>query len=98
MEEIYAALLLDSTGQKVDEAGLKKILEAAGQKPEGARLKALVASLDGVDIKEVIKQAAFAPVAAAVPAQATESKEEKKEDNAEEKAEEAAAGLGSLFG
>jgi len=100
MEEIYAALLLDSAGKKVDEAGLKKILEAAGQKPNEAKLKALVASLEGINIKEAIKSAAFAPAPVAGHAAETkaEKKEEKEEEKAEAKAEEAAAGLSSLFG
>ena len=100
MEYIYSALLLHGAGQKIDEAGLKKVMEAAGSKPEAARIKALVSSLDGVNIEEAIAQAAL-PSAAAAPApeeKAEENKEEKKAEEDEKKAEEAAAGLGSLFG
>ncbi len=102
METVYAALLLHSAGKKVDEAGVKKVLDAAGAKAEAAQVKALVASLDGVDIDDAIKQTAIAATAApaAAPAQAAEGeakKEEKKEDKAK-KQEEAAAGLSSLFG
>ena len=102
METVYAALLLHSAGKKVDEAGVKKVLDAAGAKAEAAQVKALVASLDGVDIDDAIKQTAIAATAApaAAPAEAAEGeakKEEKKEDKAK-KQEEAAAGLSSLFG
>ena len=102
MEYIYGALLLHSAGKKIDEAGMKKVMTAAGAKPEDARIKALVSSLDGVNIEEAIASAAIAaaPVAAepAGEAPAEEKKEEKKAEEDEKKAEEAAAGLGSLFG
>ncbi len=103
MEMVYAALLLHSAGKKVDETGVKKVLEAAGAKAEAAQVKALVASLEGVDINEAIKQTAVAAAAApaagapAEEAKEEEKKEEKKEDEGK-KQEEAAAGLSSLFG
>jgi large subunit ribosomal protein L12 len=99
MEMVYAALLLHSTGKKVDETGVKKILDAAGAKAEAAQVKALVASLEGVDIEEAIKQtavAATAAPAASAPAESEAKKEEKKDEG--KKQEEAAAGLSSLFG
>ncbi|MBW3018616.1 50S ribosomal protein P1 [Candidatus Woesearchaeota archaeon] len=98
MEYVYAALLIHKAGKKVDEATVKKVLEAAGVTPDEAKIKALVASLEGVDIEEAIKKAASAPAAAA-PA-AAPAKEEKKKPAEEEKKseEEAAAGLGALFG
>ena len=69
---------------------------------KSSRIKALVSSLDGVDINEAIKQTAVAATAApaAAPAEGEaeeEKKEEKKEDEGK-KAEEAAAGLSNLFG
>lgn len=99
MEYVYAAMLLHKAGHKVDEAGLHKVLTAAGVKVDEPRVKALVAALDNVNIDEAIKQAAVMPVAAA-PAAHAEHKEEKKAEHKEEKKsdEEAAAGLGSLFG
>ncbi len=100
MEMVYAALLLHSLGKKVDEAGVKKVLEAAGAKVEAAQIKALVSSLKDVNIDEAIKQTSV--VQAAAPAAAEEKKvekeEKKEEEKAEKKAEEAAAGLGALFG
>jgi large subunit ribosomal protein L12 len=108
MEYIYSAMLLHSAGKEINEANLKKILEAAGVKADNARIKALTASLEGVDIEEAIKSAAAAPVpVAAAPASSGgasseegKKKEEKKEEEEEEEVseEEAAAGLGALFG
>jgi large subunit ribosomal protein L12 len=98
MEYIYAGLLLYKAGKSVDEAGVKKVLEAASIAVDEGRVKALVAALDGVNIDEAIKSAAVAaPVAAAPAAAATEvKKEEKKEEK--KPAADAAAGLGALFG
>ena len=91
MEEVYAALLLHSAKQSINEESISKILQSAGLDPDQAKIKALVASLEGVNIDEAIKQAA---VAVAAPAE--EKKEEKKEES--KKAEEDAVGLSSLFG
>ena len=106
MEYIYSAMLLHSAGKEITEDNIKKILTAAGVKPDDARIKALTASLEGVDIQEAIKSAAVAPVAAAPAASGGDAssdkkKEEKKEEEEEEEEvseEEAAAGLGALFG
>jgi len=105
MEYIYSAMLLHSAGKKITEENVKKVLTAAGVKADDARIKALTASLEGVDIKEAIKNAAAVPVAAAPAAKAEGAKEEgkkeekKKEEEEEEVSEEeAAAGLGALFG
>ncbi|MBN2043237.1 MAG: 50S ribosomal protein P1 [Candidatus Aenigmarchaeota archaeon] len=102
MDIVYAALLLHSLGKTVDEAGVKKVVEAAGAKAEDAQIKALVSSLKDVNIDEAIKQAAVVQAAPQASAGAGkeegEKKEEKQEEKQEEKAEEAAAGLGALFG
>ncbi len=99
MELIYAALLLHSAGKKVDEHSLTKVLESVGRKPEPGMVKAVVSSLEGVNIDDAIKQAAFVAAPAAAPSEAkAEKKEEKKEEDAGKKAEEAASGLSSLFG
>jgi len=98
MEYVYSAMLLHSAGQPINEENVKKVLTAAGVKTDAARVKALVASLDGVNIDEAIKTAAVpvaAPAAAAAPA---EKKEKKKEEKKEEVSQdEAAAGLSALF-
>lgn len=107
MEYIYSAMLLHSAGKKITEDGIKKVLTAAGVKADDARIKALTASLEGVNIEDAIKTAASVPVAAAPAAPAasekdTSKEEKKKEDKKEEEEEvseeEAAAGLGALFG
>lgn len=106
MEYVYAAMLLHKAGQKVDEANVKKVLDAAGVKTNEARVKALVAALEGVNIDETIEKAAVTQVAvAAAPAIAGhEHKADAKADATKKAAEEkkseeaAAAGLGSLFG
>lgn len=96
MEYVYAALLLHKAGKPVDEAGVKKVIEATGNKADDGKVKALVAALNGVNIDEAIKNASFAaPAAAPVEAKA-EKKEEKKEEKKDDGA--AAAGLGALFG
>ncbi|MBI2668338.1 50S ribosomal protein P1 [Candidatus Woesearchaeota archaeon] len=102
MEYIYAAMLLHKAGKQITEDAVKKVLTAAGASVDEARIKALVAALQNVNIDEAVKKAAVvaaAPVAAAGHAEA--KKEEKpKEDKkkAEEEAASAAAGLGALFG
>ncbi len=105
MEYVYAALLLHAAGKEITEENLKKVLEAAGVSADEARIKALVAALEGVNIDEVIEKAAMpvaAPVAVAAapaaeaPAEAAQEEEEEEEEEASE--EEALAGLGALFG
>ena len=104
MEYVYAAMLLHKAGQKVDEHNVKHVLEAAHVKVDDARVKALVAALEGVNIDEAIEKAAMAQVAMAAPAASGEHKHEAKADHGKKAAEEkkseeaAAAGLGALFG
>jgi large subunit ribosomal protein L12 len=104
MEYIYGALVLHAAGQPVNEANLKKVLTAAGVKVDDTRVKALTASLEGIDIEEAIATAATVPAAAAPPAAPSdeakeeEKKEEKKKEEEKVSEEEAAAGLGALFG
>lgn len=96
MEYVYAALLCHSAKQPVSEDNVKKVLSAAGVAPDAGKVKSLVASLDGVNIDDAVKQAA---VVAAPVAHAEAKKEDKKDEVSEEKKEEeAAAGLAALFG
>ena len=106
MEYIYAALLLFKAGKDVSEENVKAVLSAAGVAVNDARVKALVASLEGVDINEAIEKAAAAPVAVAAaapaaagaaPAAAAAVEEEPEEEKKEEE-ESGMAGLGALFG
>jgi len=97
-EYAYAALLLHSAKKEINEENVRKVLEAVGIQPDEAKIKALVASLEGVNIDEVLQQAiTFA--APATQEQKEEKKEEEKKEEEEGKSlEEAAAGLSALFG
>ena len=102
MEYVYAALLLNAAEKEINEENVAAILSAAGIDADDARVKALIASLEDVDIEEAIATAAVAAPAAgaAAPAAAEAAEEEVEEEEEEEEAEEeaAAAGLGALFG
>jgi len=91
MEYIYGALLLHKLGQPVNEDNLKKVVSATGASVDEAKVKTLIASLQGVDIEAELKNAS---IVSAAPAAAPKV-EAKKE---EEKPSESAAGLASLFG
>lgn len=94
MQEVYAALMLHDAKQPVNEENLKKVLQSIGSSVDEGKIKALVASLEGQNIDELIKQAA---VVSAAPA-AEEKKEEKKPEEEKKATEEASAGLSALFG
>lgn len=102
MEYIYSAMLLHSAGKPINEDGIANIMRAAGIEPDVARIKALTASLEGVNIKEAIESASVAAVSVGAPAKEEKRDEKKeKEERKEEKKvseEDAAAGLGALFG
>ncbi len=96
MNEVYAALILHEAKKEINEENIKKILEAAGVPVEEAKIKALVAALEGVNIDDALKQSlAFQAQPVEVK---EEKKEEKEEDESKKKAEEAVAGLSALFG
>lgn len=96
MEYIYAVMLLNKAGKTADEDAVTKVLKAAGVEVDAAKVKSLIAALDGVDIAKVIAESSVAVAAAPVAAAAApvEKKEEKKEAAP---VVDAAAGLGSLF-
>lgn len=105
MEYIYSAMVLYSAGKDITEESVTAVLKAAGVEVDAAKVKALTASLEGVNIKEAIESASvMAAPAAAAPAAgapaagapAAAKKEEPKEEAVSE--EEAAAGLSALFG
>ncbi len=50
MEYTYAALLLHKVGKEVNEKHLKSVIAATGVEADESKIKALVASLKGVDI------------------------------------------------
>ena len=105
MEYVYGALLLNAAGKPIDEKGLSQVLTAAGVSPDTARVKALLASLEGVNLTEVLAKAETFAAPAAAPAPSSEKKagkgEKKEEEKKEEKGvseEEAAEALSALFG
>lgn len=111
MEYVHAALLLNAAGQDVNEENVSSVLEAAGVEADSARVKALVAALDGVDIEEAMNTAVAggaAPAASggSADAGAEEASDEDADDAADDEAPEADAegdeeaaeeGLGGLF-
>ncbi|MDR2846083.1 MAG: 50S ribosomal protein P1 [Candidatus Methanoplasma sp.] len=102
MEYIYSALVLHSAGKDINEEAITGILTAAGVKVDAAKVKALIASLEGVDIKGAIASAASVAAAPAAPAAAAAApaaaaKPEPVEEAAVSE-EDAAAGLSALFG
>ena len=96
MKYIYAALLLHEAGKEITEENLRKVLEGAGIDADETKIKALLASLEGVDIKKVLEEAKSIPVTS--PAAVSDNSEKKKEEKKEEPKAEAAEGLSSLFG
>lgn len=103
MEYIYSAMVLYAAGKDITEDAVTAVLKAAGVDADAAKVKALIASLDGVDIKEAIESASVMAAPAAAPAvapaagaAAAPANEEPEEEAVSE--EEAAAGLSALFG
>ena len=102
MEYVYAALVLHELGEKITQAKVKGILEAAGATADDSRIKALVAALKEVDIEEALKTAVMSAAAApaAAPAGAAKDKAapaEEKKKKEEEPEEDTDLGLGALF-
>jgi large subunit ribosomal protein L12 len=113
MEYVYAALILNESGEEINEDNLTGVLEAAGVDVEESRVKALVAALEDVDIDEAVEEATAVPATtggSAAPAggeeEAADEGGEEEEEAAEEEAadedededEDAGEGLGELFG
>ena len=98
MELIYAVLLLHKAGKDINQENLTKVAQAAGINADEAKIKSLVAALDGVDIDKAVKEAIN--VGTVQPVSEEKQSSEKKEEKKEEKKDEAqsAAGLGALFG
>ena len=111
MEYVYAALILNETGEEISEDNITGVLDAAGVDVEESRVKALVAALEDVDIEDAIETAAAAPAAGAAAggaAEETEADEADEDDEADEEEADAdddddddgdgGEGLGELFG
>ena len=73
MEYVYAALILNETGEEINESNLTDVLEAAGVDVEESRVKALVAALEDVDIDEAVAEAAAVPAGGAAAVSAVAS-------------------------
>ncbi len=106
MEYVHSALLLHEAGEEVNEENVTQVLEAAGIEADSARVKSLIAALDGVDIEEAMSTAVASGAAPAQPAssgqeEASEESEEEAEEEEEAEdegaGEDAEAGLGELF-
>jgi large subunit ribosomal protein L12 len=110
MEYVYAALILNETGEEINEDNITGVLEAAGVDVEESRVKALVAALEDVDIEDAIETAAAAPAAGAAAGGAAAAEESDDgddeadeadaddEDDEEEEDDDGGEGLGELFG
>ena len=69
MEYIYGALLLHKLGKPVNEDNLKKVITATGAHIDEAKIKILIASLEGVDIAAELENASAFTAPAAAPAE-----------------------------
>ncbi|AGB37441.1 50S ribosomal protein P1 [Natronococcus occultus] len=114
MEYVYAALILNETGEEITEDNLTDVLDAAGVDVEESRVKALVAALEDVDIDEAVDEAAAVPAAGGAAAGAAAADEgaadedadeadeadaaEEDDDDDDEDEEAGGEGLGELFG
>jgi len=112
MEYVYAALILNETGEEINESNLTDVLEAAGVDVEESRVKALVAALEDVDIDEAVDQAAAVPASTGDAGGDVEAANEDDDEDAQEEADDdeggddddedddeaSGEGLGELFG
>ena len=99
----YASLILSDDGKAVSEDTLKKILGASSNKVNAEFVKLFAKSMEGQDVKEILKVMTAAPVAApaaaAPAAKKTEEKKKPKEEKKEEENEEVnMEGMGGMFG
>ncbi|WP_338739703.1 50S ribosomal protein P1 [Haloplanus salilacus] len=90
MEYVYAALILNETGEEINEDNVTAVLEAAGVDVEQSRVKALVAALEDVDIEEAIDTAAAAPAAGGAAGGAAETTDDDDDDDEDAGGDEAA--------
>jgi large subunit ribosomal protein L12 len=107
MEYVHTALLLHAADQDVNEENVSNVLEAAGVDVDSARVKSLVAALDGVDIEEAMNTAVAGGAAAPAPssddgdadeaADEAADEEEAADEDGDEDEEDPEEGLGGLF-
>jgi large subunit ribosomal protein L12 len=89
MKHLAAAVLLHLAGKPVDEKGLKSVIEASGQKADDAQVKKVVEALKGKDVLKFAKEnigkvalggATSAPAVAEAPAKDDKKKDDKKKE------------------
>lgn len=95
-------MLLHKLGREINEDNITKVLKAVDVEVDAAKVKSLVAALEGVNIEEVVKNSditAAAPQTQEVGASSDSSPSSKSEEKKEKSAPkvDASAGLGSLF-
>ncbi len=88
MEYVYAALILNESGEEINEDNLTAVLDAAGVDVEESRVKALVAALEDVDIDDAVSEAAVPAGAAAAGAAGGAAASEAAGDDADEEEDE----------
>ncbi|ELZ15012.1 50S ribosomal protein L12P [Natrinema thermotolerans DSM 11552] len=88
MEYVYAALILNESGEEINEDNLTNVLDAAGVDVEESRVKALVAALEDVDIDDAVSEAAAVPAGGAAAGGAAGAEEAADDGDDEEEAEE----------
>jgi large subunit ribosomal protein L12 len=98
MEYTYAALLLHKVGKDINADNLKAVISATGAEVDEAKVKVMVASLEGVDIADKLANASIASAPAASSGDSAAAEAPKEEKKKEEPKAEAAEGLASLFG
>jgi large subunit ribosomal protein L12 len=84
MEYVYSALILNESGEEINEDNLTGVLEAAGVDVEESRVKALVAALEDVDIDEAVEEATAVPATAGAATSGAAADTEAEEEQAEE--------------
>jgi large subunit ribosomal protein L12 len=84
MEYVYAALILNESGEEINEENLTGVLEAAGVDVEESRVKALVAALEDVDIEEAVAEAAAVPAGGAAAGGAAAGDEESADEGGDD--------------
>ena len=65
-------MLLHTTGQEINEENVNKVLKAAEAEVNDARVKALIAALEDVDIDEAIEKTAITAAAPSASSSTTE--------------------------
>jgi large subunit ribosomal protein L12 len=99
MEYVYCILLLNEAGTPITEENIAKVLKVADIEPDMNRVKALVASTEGMDIKKAKESPIVAPAPEVVePEPEPEPKEEETKEEEEITEDNLGMGFDALFG